>query len=397
MIDEVTFSWHPAAQKDEPMANENRLSDLKDFVSVTSSSYYPRGDQVDGVRGFRTVVAASSDSLRAVPDSASRTRLGVVYVTHNSARWLAESVRSLRDSAEKVVQLQIVVVDNDSSDETLDMATRLAPPVTVIAVNRNVGFSKGVNIGLRYLPPDADVLLLNPDTILFPDTIPIVLDALRSHPTAGLVGCRLMRPDGRLDAACKRELPRLRSSLFALSPLSQLPWLRRLDRYRKVSMSEYEVGYVEAISGAFMLIRAEALSLVGVFDEDYFLYGEDLDYCLRVAKAGFRVLYTGKTAAVHVKYGSISVSNYDAANKWFHESMEVYYRKHLAEDHSRLLRFVVHAGIRLSLRIGRPRLRPCDAFTPHKHLTRFRVFGIKERSDSRARSGPHMKGFCRDL
>jgi GT2 family glycosyltransferase len=241
--------------------------------------------------------------------------LGVVYVTHNSAEWLAKSIETLRESAATIADLNIVVVDNDSSDQTASVARRADPSAVVLPLKENVGFSKAVNIGFKHSSSTADVLLLNPDTILLPSTIPTVLAAVDDRPGVGLAGCRLVRLDGSLDPACKRQLPRLASSMFAISPLARLPWLRRLDRYRQARISPDDVAIVEAISGAFMLIRGEARARIGPFDEDFFLYGEDLDYCLRAARAGYSVLYVGTAAAVHIKYGSVRRSNYRAVER----------------------------------------------------------------------------------
>ncbi len=199
--------------------------------------------------------------------------------------------------------MRVTVVDSGSTDSTPDMVEREFPAVRLIR-RENIGFSAANNVVLREDEADA-VLLLNPDTEVYAGTLDAALARLRSEERIGMVGCKLVTESGELDHACKRSFP------TPLSALAHFTGIGRgedasgsLSQYRATHLGDDEPGEVDAVNGAFMLCRAEAVREVGLLDEGYWLYMEDLDWCRRFWQAGWKVFYEPAGVALHVKGGS---------------------------------------------------------------------------------------------
>src|SRR5205814_8060174 len=149
------------------------------------------------------------------------------------------------------------------------------------------------------------VLFLNPDTVLPPDALQATVDFLEAHPAAGIVGPKMVKPDGSLDLACRRSFPTPLSSLFKLTGLSKLfPRSRLVARYNLTYLNDDETSEVDSVMGAYMLVRAEALGQAGLFDERFFMYGEDLDLAFRVKERGWKVYYYPAVQVLHYKGAS---------------------------------------------------------------------------------------------
>jgi GT2 family glycosyltransferase len=197
--------------------------------------------------------------------------------------------------------------------------------------------------GLRF---QADyILLLNPDTVLPPDALEVMVDFLEQHPAAGVVGPRMEKPDGTLDLACRRAFPTPVSSLFKLFGLARLfPRHPAIARYNLTHLPEDRLAEVDSVMGAFMLIRGTALGQAGLFDERFFMYGEDLDLAYRLKERGWRVFYNPAVTVLHIK-GASSRKRSTQAIREFYRAMHIFYTKHYAARYGFLVSTLVRLGI----------------------------------------------------
>jgi GT2 family glycosyltransferase len=296
--------------------------------------------------------------------------LAIVIAHYNTSQLLAGCLASIAAS-QITIPLRVVVVDNASTDESLVMLARDFPWVAVIASPHNGGFAYANNLALRQLidemPPEQDrhhayLLLLNPDTVLAPDSLVQMVDFLETHPEAGVVGPKLVLPDGRLDLACRRLFPTPRRAFFRLLGLSRLfPRSRWLAGYNLTFLDPDETCEVDSVVGAFMLVRLAAVDQAGLLDEDYFLYGEDLDWAYRIKQHGWRVFYAPLTTVVHHK-GSASRQRSMRSIVDFYRAMATFHRKHYARSLPGLVNWLILAGIvaRGGLALALNALRPAD-------------------------------------
>ena len=270
--------------------------------------------------------------------------LEIVIVGFRSRDLLRSCLRSI-DENPPSRPFRVTVVDNASEDGTVEMVHSEHPDVRVVALRENRGFSYSNNLVLRESGAQA-LLLLNPDTEVTAGALDASWDRLFSDPRIGMVGCRLVLPDGGLDHAAKRSFP---TPLSALAHFSGVGRSERapssLSQYRATHLDEDEPGEVDAVNGAFMMVRAEALREVGLLDEGYWLYMEDLDWCYRFWQAGWKVFYDPAGEVVHVKGGSSGARRAPRQEIAFHRGMGRFYRKFYAPDRPGLANAAVYAGI----------------------------------------------------
>ncbi len=239
---------------------------------------------------------------------------------------------------------EVIVVDNDSADGTAEMLIREYPQVILIRSGNN-GFSKGNNIGFAR-SKGKYILALNPDTAIENNVLQECIALLDSRADIGVVGCKLIKEDGTLDLACRRSIPNLRNSFFRFTKLSFLfPKNKTFAEYNLTYGDENKEGQVGAVSGAFLMIRRSVIEKLDIFfDEDYFMYSEDIDLCLRVTRAGYKVWYYPKVMTLHYK-GQSSRKVSTQSLYWFHKYMWVFYRKHYHKDYPFIVNWAVFAGI----------------------------------------------------
>ena len=277
--------------------------------------------------------------------------LEVVIVSHGAGDLLRRCLHSLEEHPPSV-PMRVTVVDSGSPDETPAMVEAEFPAVRLIQL-ANVGFSAANNLVLAESTnseaPSA-YLLLNPDTEVFEGTLDAALARLESDPGVGMVGVRLVTPDGGFDHASKRAFPTPLSALAHFTGLGRLPGAPdRLSQYRATWLEEDEAGVVEAINGAFMLVRKEALPEVGLLDEGYWLYMEDLDWCRRFGEAGWEVFYDPAGEALHVKGGTSPARRKLRQEIAFHRGMGRFYRRFDAPGSPGILNLAVYLGIAAKL------------------------------------------------
>jgi len=270
-----------------------------------------------------------------VPDA-----LDVVVVSYNSRDLLADCLESLRESTDgpRVVH----VVDNASADGTVELVRERFPEVRLTASTSNLGFAAATNVGIREGSAPY-VLVLNPDTRVPPRALDPLLALMAERPEVGICGCRLERPDGSVDHAAKRSFPTPVSAVGHFTGLGRRAGASgRLAAYRA---PEVESGPVDAVNGAFMLVRRRALDEVGLFDEGYWMYMEDLDLCYRFAQAGWVTWYEPSVTVLHVKAGTSGPVRSPRLDYAFHYGMFRFYRAHYAREHNLVVNAAVYTGI----------------------------------------------------
>lgn len=240
---------------------------------------------------------------------------------------------------------EVIVVDNGSTDGTSEMVRKEYENKIIFIQNTNEGFSKGNNRGIRVAGGEY-LLLLNPDTKVAPDCLSVMMKFAESRPDIGIATCKLIRPDGSLDLACRRGLPNPWNSLVRQLHLSFLfPKSKVLTGYNLTHAPVDQDMAVGSCSGAFMLVSPKCLAAVGGLDEQFFMYGEDIDWCKRAGDAGFKVWYHAATTCVHYK-GQSSKRAPKLALHAFYEAMWLYYKKHLATKYPAVLNWLVYLGIK---------------------------------------------------
>ncbi len=219
------------------------------------------------------------------------------------------------------IDAEIIVVDNQSSDDSCTMVKTLFPEVNLIENKENFGFSKGNNIGVSQAK-GAYVCILNPDTVVAEDTFEKLLKFADIQPKLGAVGCKLIDGTGGFLPESKRNIPTPKVALKKILGQDEL--------YYANGLNEHSTGEVEVLVGAFMLIKREVYLAVNGFDEDYFMYGEDVDLSYKILKAGFKNYYFGDTTVIHFK-GESTLRDKEYAKR-FNGSMQIFYRKHFKNN-----------------------------------------------------------------
>jgi hypothetical protein len=269
--------------------------------------------------------------------------LETIVVSHGAEDLLRRCLRSLRDHP-PAGGMRVTVVDSGSTDSTPEMVEQEFPEVRLLR-RGNIGFSAANNLALRKVEAGA-VLLLNPDTEVYAGTFDAALARLWSGERIGMVGVKLVTETGELDHACKRSFP---TPVSALAHFTGIGRGKRassaLSQYRATQLGDDEPGEVDAVNGAFMLCRAEAVREVGLLDEGYWLYMEDLDWCHRFWDAGWKVYYEPAGTALHVKGGSSAGRRAPRQEIAFHQGMGRFYRRFDAPQHNMLVNAAVYAGI----------------------------------------------------
>lgn len=333
-----------------------------------------------GVKRLRTMVqteesrakSSMKSSMVAMSDRSmqSSADLAIVILNYNTASLLRDCLCSIR-SNQHALQVEVIVVDNASSDESVAVMRTEFPDVRLIVNPTNIGYSAGNNVALRALGFDPQqplplealpryVLLLNPDTILPPTTLAKMVRFMDEHPTIGVAGPRVRRPDGSLDRACRRSFPTPQVSFYRMTGLSRLfPKSRRFNAYNLEYLPEESVHPVDSVVGAYMQVRREAILQVGLLDERFFMYGEDLDWAKRIKDAGWEVWYNGAVEIIHVKEAASSQSSKSRID--FYEAMWLFYQKHYRQETNWALDKAILFGIvgKGALDVGRHLWRFC--------------------------------------
>lgn len=268
--------------------------------------------------------------------------LSIIIVNYNVKNFLRLVLQAVFASRGDF-SMEVIVVDNDSVDDSMTMVRTEFPQVICLENDKNWGFAHACNQGIavssgRYL------LFLNPDNVVAPDTLQTMLQLMEHHPDIGAAGCRMNAPDGTFIYTSRRGLPDPLASFAKLTGLARLfPTHPRLGKYNLTYLAPDHSGEVEALSGAFFLVRREVIDQVGGWDEAYFMYGEDLDWSRRIGEAGWRIYYEAGATCTHY-YRRSSRRRPIYMTFVFHQAMIIYYNKFLAGQ-NRLLDGLVYFAI----------------------------------------------------
>jgi O-antigen biosynthesis protein len=266
--------------------------------------------------------------------------LSIVIVNWNAKEFLKDCLDSINNSETKYIS-EVFVVDNNSTDDSVNFLKKHYPEVKLIINDYNAGFPKANNQAIN-LANGKYILLLNPDTIISKDTIQVMIDFMEENNNCGVSGCKVQNPDGTLQLACRRNIPTPMDALYKMLGLSKLfPNVSVFNRYNLSSDTVHLVTEVDAVSGAFLLIRKEVVDKIGGLDEVFFMHGEDLDWCLRSKLAGYTNYYVPFTSIIHY-HGQSSKKRLIKTTINFHQSMYLFYRKHYSNS---FIKPIVYLGI----------------------------------------------------
>lgn len=252
-------------------------------------------------------------------------KLSVIIVNYNVKFYLEQCIMSLR-RALSGIDAEVFVVDNHSRDGSVEYLSGRFPDVNFISSNHNLGFARANNVAIRQCRGEY-VLLLNPDTIVGEDTLRNVLDFMEAHPAAGGTGVRMIKADGHDAMESRRGLPTPMTSFYKMCGLcARYPRSRRFGRYYMSYLSWDKPVRIEVISGAFCMLRKAAIDNVGLLDEEFFMYGEDIDLSFRLLKAGYENWYY-PSRILHYKGESTLKSSFRYVHV-FYGAMLIFFRKH---------------------------------------------------------------------
>jgi GT2 family glycosyltransferase len=325
----------------ESYYSAQRFSSLQEWYFyekiVPVTSMQASNDPIEAGRPVAELLVPSS----AQTDKASGLDLSVIIVNYNVKDFLLQCLRSLGKAINNI-KSEIIVIDNHSSDGSVNFLQPLFPGVAFVSLGENLGFARANNIGIQKAKGEF-ILFLNPDTLLEERTLEVMLRHMRENPQVGMSGCRILNPDGTLQLACRRSFPSPWAAFCKAFGLQKLfPRSRIFAQYNQTYRSDDEPHYVDAISGSFMFVRRKTLEQTGGFDPQFFMFGEDLDLCFRIAQAGWKISYTPQTSLIHFKGESTKRSSIDRV-KVFYKAMELYAQKH--HGRSSLLLLAVRLGI----------------------------------------------------
>lgn len=311
-------------------------------------------------------------------------KLSVVIVSYKVRFYIEQCLHSLFRAVDGI-ETEVYIVDNHSADGSVEYLTQKFPKVNVISSSRNLGFSRANNIAIKQSVGEY-VLLLNPDTIVGEHTISDVLEFMDNHKRAGAAGVMMLKDSGEKAMESRRGVPTPMTSFYKMSGLcARYPSNRRFAHYYMSYLSWNRPERIEIISGAFCMLRREALDKVGLLDEDFFMYGEDVDLSYRLLKAGYENWYI-PTKIVHYKGESTHSSSFRYVHV-FYDAMLIFMRKHYGHFSifvSLPLQMAIYFKALLALiSMQVHSVRKLLGFVrPHNHLTTLYVFiGKKEHFD----------------
>lgn len=257
-------------------------------------------------------------------------KLSVVILNYNVRYFLELCLKSVK-AAITDIEAEIIVVDNNSSDDSCIMVKDLFPDVVLIENKENTGFSKGNNIGVAHAKGEF-LCILNPDTVVAEDTFTKLLKFADSKKDLGIIGCKLIDGNGDYLPESKRNIPTPKVSFSKI--------FGKGNSYYANHLQVSDIGEVAVLVGAFMLLKREIFNIVGGFDEDYFMYGEDIDLSYRILNNGYKNYYVGSQTIIHFK-GESTPKN-KIYRKRFYEAMGIFYKKHFKRNF--LLDIIVKLG-----------------------------------------------------
>ncbi len=289
--------------------------------------------------------------------------VSIIIVSFNTLSFIKKCIDAVIDSNFKNLTYEIIVVDNASSDNSVKVLKKQFPNIAVIANKENLGFAKANNIGVKKAKGKF-LLFLNPDIEVQNNTIGEIYKFTTEYKDAGAATCKIILPNGNIDDASHRGFPTPWNSLSYFSGLSRVFSKSKIfSGYSMTYLDLSKTHEIDVCAGAFMMVPRKAGDEIGWWDEDYFFYGEDIEFCLRLKEKGYKVYYVPRVFALHHKGVSggikkvsrnVTTASYDtrirATNERFN-AMRIFYRKHYEEKYPKPLTWLVYAGINLKHKI----------------------------------------------
>lgn len=287
--------------------------------------------------------------------------LSIIIVSYNTKDFLKKCIESIINTS-KNLEYEIIVVDNNSTDGTKEIVQSSnfkvqTSKLKVIENKENVGFAKANNIGIKEAKGKY-LLFLNPDTIVRPQALEEMVAFIRLHPEAGAATCRVELFNGKLDDACHRGFPTPWNAFCHFTGLPKIfPRSRIFADYSLGWMDLSKIHEIDACAGAFMMVRKEAGQQIDWWNEDYFWYGEDIDFCYRLKEKGWRIFYVPTVSIAHYKgvaggikkiSTSISTADYETkrhATDARFEAMRIFYTKHYKNKYPQIITWLTFRGI----------------------------------------------------
>jgi GT2 family glycosyltransferase len=270
-------------------------------------------------------------------------KLSVIIVNYNVSVFLEQALMSAQ-KAMRGIEGEIFVVDNHSVDNSVAMVKAKFPQVKLIENQDNVGFAKANNQAIR-ISTGEYVLLLNPDTLVEEDTFKKCIDFMDRTPDCGGLGVKMVDGQGRFLPESKRGIPYPAASFYKLFGLSKLfPKSKKFGAYHATYIGEDETHEVEVLAGAYMMMRRSVLDEVGLLDEDYFMYGEDIDLSYRILKGGYKNYYFPETRIIHYKGESTKKGSLNYVYI-FYKAMQIFARKHFSSGNAKVFNVAIDAAI----------------------------------------------------
>ena len=289
-------------------------------------------------------------------------KLSIIIVNYNVQHFLEQCLQSVFKALQNV-DGEVWVVDNNSVDGSVAMVKEKFPEVILVDSKENLGFSKGNNLAMKKSKGEY-TLLLNPDTLVEEDTFEKVVTFMDENPKAGGLGVKMVDGKGNFLPESKRSLPTPSVAFYKIFGLSSLfPKSKRFGKYHCGHLDKNETNEIEILSGAFMLMRKSALDRVGLLDEDFFMYGEDIDLSWRLIKGGFKNYYFADTRIIHYKGESTKKSSVNYVFV-FYNAMIIFAKKHFSSKNASLFSFLIklaiyfRAGVAITNRLVKKSILP---------------------------------------
>lgn len=270
--------------------------------------------------------------------------LSIIIVNYKTEELTSNCIDSIIKSNTKGLSYEIILVDNASEDGSVEAIKMRFPEVKVIENHENLGFSKANNIGMEVSKGEF-LLLLNSDTIVELNTLKGAIAFISDHKHIGALGCKILLPSGKLDPACKRSFPTPLNGLYhSLNLDMAFPESTRFGAYNLTYVDENKTCSIDCIMGAFMLVPRAVIDVVGMLDEDFFMYGEDIDWCYRIKQAGYQIMYYPEVRIFHHKKASGIGKRNPKVIAAFYDSMIIFYNKHYQQKYNGFTRWAVTSG-----------------------------------------------------
>lgn len=284
--------------------------------------------------------------------------LSIIIVSFNTKKFLKKCVNSIFESSGSF-SFEIIVVDNASTDRTVEDLRGLKKKIKIIENSVNLGFSKANNQGIK-IAKGRYLLFLNPDTEVYPDSLSYMIKFMDKNKNVGAATCKVVLPNGKLDDSAHRGFPTPWNALSYFSGLYKLlPRSKLFSGYHLGWMDLSKEHEIDVLGGSFMFVRREGGEEVGWWDEDYFFYGEDIDFCFRLKEKGWKIFYVPQVKILHYKGISSGIKRESAdlttakkqtkriATLARYNAMKIFYKKHYTNKYPRALTWLVLKGIDL--------------------------------------------------